>query len=90
MKLSVKGMGIAVALLWGLVMLIVGVAHTMFDGYGERFLNMMAGLYPGYGGPAAGGGMDQALIGALYGALDGLIGGVVLTWVYNRFARKAA
>ena len=45
MKLSVKGIGIAVALLWGLVMLIVGVAHTMFDGYGERFLHMMAGLY---------------------------------------------
>ncbi len=87
MKLSVKGMGIAVGLLWGLVMLIVGVAHTVHAGYGERFLNMMAGLYPGYGGP---GGMGQAVIGALYGALDGLIGGAVLAWIYNRFARKAA
>ncbi|MGH9778728.1 MAG: bacteriophage holin [Candidatus Acidiferrales bacterium] len=84
MKLSVKGMAIAVALFWGvLAMLLTGLANMIWPGYGKAFLDLMASVYPGYHATAT---LGDVIVGALYGLLDGAVGGAVFAWLYNRFA----
>ncbi len=88
MKLSVKGLAISMALVWGiLAMFLCGVANMIWEGYAQGFLEAMASVYPGY---HATGGFGQLIIGTLYGLVDGLVGGAVLAWLYNRFAGAAA
>ena len=84
MKLSIRGMAISVGLIWGvLLMFLVGLTNLLWPGYGQAFLEVMASLYPGYSGPA---GFGQVIVGTLYGAVDGAIGGALFAWLYNRFA----
>lgn len=86
MKLSVKGLALSLALVWGLLaMFLVGVINLAVpqSNYGQEFLELMAGVYPGY---HAGKSFGQVIVGTLYGLLDGLICGGVFAWVYNRFA----
>ena len=84
MKLDVKAMALTFGLLWGGAMLLVGVAHVISDSYGQVFLVMMASVYPGY---HAAGSVGDAIVGALYGLVDGGIGGAVLAWLYNRLSK---
>ncbi len=44
------------------------------------FLELMASIYPGYTGEHT---FGQVIVGTLYAALDGCIGGFVVAWVYN-------
>lgn len=48
MRLDIKALTIAAGLLWGLAMLLTGIANMLWPGYGQEFLNTMASLYPGY------------------------------------------
>ncbi|MAM85089.1 MAG: hypothetical protein CL489_00515 [Acidobacteria bacterium] len=80
MKLDVKTMAVALAVLWGGAMGITGLANLLWPGYGQAFLDVMASIYPGYHATA---GLGQVIVGALYGALDGAVGGAVLAWLYN-------
>jgi len=84
MKLSVNGMTITLALVWGLAMLLTGVVNVIWPSYGRAFLDAMASVYPGYSGAATG---VQVIVGTLYGVLDGAIAGALIAWLYNRFAR---
>lgn len=84
MKLDVKGLAIALALVWGgLAMFVIGVANLIWPGYGRGFLDVMASVYPGYTGDAT---FGQVIVGSLYGALDGAIAGALIAWLYNRFS----
>lgn len=83
MKLSVKGLAWAMGLLWGALVLLVGVLNLVFPGYGAVFLEWMASFYPGYHGPA---GMGSVVVATLYGLVDGAIFGWLLAWLYNAFA----
>lgn len=84
MKLDVKGMALAFGLLWGGMMLLAGVANRITGDYGQLFLAMMASLYPGY---YVGGTITDVIVGALYGLVDGAIGGAVLALLYNRLSK---
>ena len=76
MRFDVKAMALTLALVWGaLGMFLTGLGNLISPGYGQAFLDMMASVYPGY---TAEPGFGQALIGGLYGALDGAIVGGVL------------
>ncbi len=86
MKLSVKGLAIAFAIVWGGAIFLVGVANLVSDTYGVAFLEVMASVYPGY---SLDGNFGQVLVGTLYGALDGAIGGFVFGFLYNKFAGGA-
>jgi hypothetical protein len=83
MKLSLTGLGITFAIVWGGMIFVVGVANLVSETYGVAFLEVIASVYPGY---SLDGDFGSVLVGTLYGALDGAIGGFVLAWVYNRFA----
>ena len=84
MRLNVKAMAITLALIWGvLAMFLVALANLIWPPYGKPFLDMMASVYPGYKATPS---LGQAVIGALYGLLDGAIAGAVIAWLYNLFA----
>ena len=53
-------------------MLVVGIANFMWPTYGVGFLTLMESLYPGY---QAGTGLVSVVAGALYGLVDGAVGG---------------
>jgi len=84
MKFSEKQLALACAILWGAVMLLVGLANVVWSGYGQDFLRLMASVYPGY---HAGASLSQVAIGTVYGIVDGLLGGFVFAWLYNRLAQ---
>lgn len=86
MRLDTRALVIAGALLWGGAMLLVGLAQLAWPDYGTAFLELMASVYPGYGGP---GGLGAVVVGTLYGALDGGLAGLVGGWLYNRLAGGA-
>jgi hypothetical protein len=83
MKFDEKGLALACAILWGAAMLFMCVANMVWSGYGQEFLKVMASVYPGY---HAVGNISQVVIGTVYGILDGLAGGFVFGWLYNRLA----
>ena len=86
MKISVKGLALASAILWGAAMLAMGLANLLWGSYGQQFLQLMASVYPGYHATRS---VAEVIVGTFYGAVDGLVGGAVFAWLYNQFARGA-
>jgi len=80
MKLSVKGLSITAAIIWGAALLIMGSANMIFPGYGSNFLEVMGSVYPGYH-PSTG--LPSVIIGSLYGVVDAGIGAAIFAWLYN-------
>jgi hypothetical protein len=81
MKLSVKGLALTAAILWGAVVFLVGLGHLAAPSYGVAFLEVIASIYPGYSIA----GFGSVIVGTLYAIVDGAIGGAVTAWLYNRF-----
>ncbi len=86
MRLNVQSLAITTAVLFGGSVLLVGSAHVIWPGYGSEFLSMAASIYPGY----SVGGFGSVIVGTLYAALDGAIGGAILAWLYNRLAASSS
>jgi len=86
MRLCTKSMGLAIGLIWGGAMLVIGLANLMWPEYGVGFLHLVASIYPGY----TPGGFGSVIVGTLYALVDGFIGGLIFAWLYNMFATKNA
>jgi len=82
MRLCVKSLTLAAALLWGGMFLVVGIFNLVAGGYGSMLLEFGASIYPGYNGPA---GFGSVVVVTLYALVDGAIAGALLAWLYNRF-----
>jgi hypothetical protein len=85
MRLDVTALALTAGSLWGAAMLIVASANVIWPSYGQAFLTLVASIYPGYH-PGAGGG--SVITGTLYALVDGAVGGGLLAWMYNLFARR--
>jgi hypothetical protein len=85
MKFHVTALALAAGLLWGGLILAVGLANMAWPEYGRAFLNLAASLYPGY---RPGTGMGSVITGTLYGVVDGTIGGAIFAWLYNLLASR--
>ena len=83
MKLSISGLAIASALLWGGGLLFVGVLNLMVPSYGVGFLEMMSSVYPGFKASST---IGDVIVGTLYAAVDAGICGILFAWLYNLFA----
>ncbi len=81
MKLSVKGLSISLAVLWGAALFFTGVFYVYNGVYGEAFLEVCASIYPGFQVQQS---FGSVLVGTGYALLDGAVCGAVLAWVYNR------
>lgn len=82
MKLNVRAFGLAIGILWGAAMLVMAIAVMLLPGqWGEAVVSLLSNLYVGYEPSVFG-----AFIGGAWGFADGLIGGVILAWLYNKLA----
>ncbi len=61
----------------------MGLGNLIFFPYGQTFLQAIASVYPGYHAAPT---FFDVVVGTLYGAADGVIGGFILAWLYNKFA----
>jgi hypothetical protein len=82
MKLSVKALALTMGILWAAAFFLVATLNQWKGGYALPFLNMVDSVYPGYDM----GGFGSVIIGMLYAFVDGLIGGAVIAWLYNRLS----
>lgn len=82
MTINSRNLGLSGGILWGLSMLVTTLI-CLGTGYGSDFLNVMAGIYPGYSVSLPG-----SVVGLIYGFLDGFIGLYVLAWIYNRLEKR--
>ena len=81
MKLNIKALSLTIAIVWGGGILLVGLGNLMANTYGVAFLEVVASIYPGYQAASS---LGDVIVGTLYGLVDGLIGGLLIGWVYNR------
>ena len=82
MKLNVRALAFVAALVWGIALLLTGLANLIFPSYGQEFLQVIASVYPGYHATRS---FGQVVIGTLYGLVDGGVGGAIFAWLYNLF-----
>ena len=81
MKLDIRAFALACGLLWGLALFLVTWWILAFD----RAITeptFLGRIYRGYSITPLG-----SVIGLVWGFADGLIGGAIFAWLYNRLAR---
>lgn len=83
MRLSVKGLGLAIGLLWAGCIFCVGIVNLIAPSYGAAFLQAISSIYPGYHNSRH---FLDVLVGTGYAFVDGGIGGWIIAWLYNVFA----
>jgi hypothetical protein len=86
MQLSLKGLTLACALLWGGAILFVGLVNLASPSYGMEFLKLTSSVYPGFHNSRT---IADVIVGTLYALVDGAIAGLLLGWLYNLFAPSA-
>ncbi len=86
MKFNLRALALACGILWSVAVLAVLLVNLGCHNYAQNFLELMASIYPGY---HANHSVVQVVIGTLYAASDGLIGGAAFGWLYNRLAKAA-
>ena len=79
--LSIKGLAVVGAVLWGGGFFLVALGNLIFPDYGSSLLNLGASIYPGYHGPD---GVGSVVVAALYATVDGAVAGAIAAWVYNK------
>jgi ABC-type nitrate/sulfonate/bicarbonate transport system permease component len=84
MNLSICALMITAVVLWGGAVLFCGIANLIWPAYGVAFLQVVSSVYPGYHATRS---LGSVVIGTLYALLDGAICGLLIGWLYNRFAR---
>lgn len=80
-KLDVKALGLAFGIVWGVALLLMGIAAMLFS-YGDRFVKALGSIYCGYKATVLG-----SLIGGIWGFVDAGICGVAIAWLYNKLAK---
>ncbi len=85
MKFNTKALALTSAILWGMAMLVTGLANLIWSNYGQGFLQTMSSVYPGYHATRT---IAEVIVGTLYGVVDGLVGGAVFASLYNQFAKS--
>ena len=76
--LNAKKLGVAAGLVWAFSMFICTVL-SIYTGYSDSFLKVMASIYPGYVISWSG-----AFLGLVYGFIDAFVGFFCLAWLYNK------
>jgi hypothetical protein len=84
-KLSVKSLVIAAALLNALCFIFVSVLNLILPPYGGAYLALLTSLYFGYD-PTAG--PISLIIGTLYSLIAGGVAGALFGWLYNSFVDR--
>jgi len=86
MKFNVIQLGLTLAIIWAVIILLVGIINLIFPGYGVAFLQLVDSIYPGY--HFGKWGFGGVIVATLYAALDGFILGVVSAWLFNLLGKR--
>ena len=78
-KLNPVAFGLAIGVLWGISVLMLGLASTYYA-YGHDFVVSLGSLYPGYTPSIKG-----SILGAIIAFIDSFIMGFIIIWLYNKF-----
>ncbi|MDD5019540.1 MAG: bacteriophage holin [Candidatus Omnitrophica bacterium] len=81
MKLDVKAFGLAAGVIWALGVFLAGVLSAL-TGWGMGFVGLLCGFYLGYSPTILG-----SAIGAVWAFVDGLAGGLLFAWLYNKLVK---
>ncbi len=79
-RLSPLALGMALGVLWGGTLLLMGLL-VYFFAYGKFFIDAMSNIYKLYTPTLAG-----TFMGALIAFTDAFVTGVILGWLYNVFS----
>jgi hypothetical protein len=79
MRLSVKGLALALGVTWGAGVLFLGLAGAI--GWGRALVEVLGSVYLGFAPTPVG-----SIIGTAWAFADGAVGGAVIAWVYNRLS----
>lgn len=79
--MNTKRAAVTGGVVWGAVMFLTTIL-SVYNGYGEAFLDLMASIYPGYNVSLGG-----SIIGFVYGFLDVFIGIYIIAWVYKKVGK---
>jgi len=82
MKFNVKALALTCGILCGVGVFILGLIAKWF-GIGAEIVPIIASGYKGFSATFAG-----AVIGGIWGFADGLVGGAIFAWLYNKLAKK--
>ena len=77
MTFNIKAFGLACGILWGIVVLIMGLLNIT-TGYATFFMILLKDVYIAIDPTILG-----TFVGAVIGFFDGLIGGAIFAWLYN-------
>ena len=80
MKLNVKAFSLTCAILWGLGLFVLTWWVIAFEGT-TGSVTPLGRVYKGYCISPLG-----SVIGLAWGFVDGLIGGAIFAWIYNKLA----
>ncbi|MFB0564461.1 MAG: hypothetical protein ACETWK_02130 [Candidatus Aminicenantaceae bacterium] len=86
MKLDVIRLGCTLSVIWGLIVLLAGVANLIWPGYAVAFLKTVDSIYPGYHYGTWG--FGGVVVATIYAAVDGFIVGIVFALVYNLLTKS--
>lgn len=84
MRFNIITLSLTVGIFWGGATLLIASANLIWPSYGTAFLELIASIYPGY---HVGASPSQVIIAAVYGFVDGAIGGGLFGWLYNLLSR---
>jgi len=83
MKLSLKAIAIAGALVWGGAILLVCLINLSLPGYGLNFLQMTSSVYPWFHASHT---ISSVVIGTIDGLVDGAVAALIFAVIYNGIA----
>jgi hypothetical protein len=82
MKLNIKALGLSTGIVWGIGIFLLTLWFLVM-GYEGKTLLKLSKVYLGYSVSYLG-----ALVGLIWGFVDGFIGGAVVAWLYNKFSKE--
>jgi len=80
-RISPLAFGLSLGVVWGASVFIMGLLAHFYE-YGTAFVTAVGVVYMGYEPSIMG-----SAIGAIFGFIDALVGGALIAWLYNCFAR---
>jgi CDP-diglyceride synthetase len=83
MRLNIKALALTCGILWALTLFILTWWLIAFGGFAGQ-PTLIGKVYVGYTISPLG-----SVIGLIYAFLDGLIGGAIFAWLYNKLAGPA-
>ena len=86
--LNPKALAIAVGVLWGVYVFLLGLILTAFPDarffwISKELLAILATLYPGYSATVAG-----SFMGLFWALICGALGGTIVAWLHNYSLKK--